>query len=359
MEDGMSAMPPVQVQCPLPLVVRINRFVRGHFVHLISLVALISFLAPGLSSTLRAPRLGPLDASGASLFLMMLSAAIQCSLGAMRGVFTRPRALAVCLAQYFVVLPLSCWALSHLCVPLLGAKLGEPIQLGLELVILMPVAATASIWVRDTKGDLELLVSLVVITMSIGVVSAPAYLWLMSGLSRSSIIVPPLTILRQLAFGVLLPLCTGVVLNKLLRPRLARVQPYFGFLGNLGLFLAVFLNVGIAAPMLRTLSFRQIAISIAIVLVVNLANFILGGLMGRLGRLRRGSQVTCEFSSGMRSNGTALVVGLASFPGVPLVTVPAAIYIIFQHLLAGVVRSRLAARFADEVTPIALRIARP
>jgi predicted Na+-dependent transporter len=46
----------------------------------------------------------------------------------------------------------------------------------------------------------------------------------------------------------------------------------------------------------------------------------------------------------MRSNGTALVVGLASFPHSPLVTVPAAIYIIFQHLLAGAVKSSLAAR---------------
>ena len=49
----------------------------------------------------------------------------------------------------------------------------------------------------------------------------------------------------------------------------------------------------------------------------------------------------------MRSNGSALVVGLGSFPNAPLVAVPAAIYIIFQHLLAGIVKSRLAARFGD------------
>jgi hypothetical protein len=49
----------------------------------------------------------------------------------------------------------------------------------------------------------------------------------------------------------------------------------------------------------------------------------------------------------MRSNGTARVVGVASFPNAPLVTVPAAIYIIFQHLLASIMKSRLAARFGD------------
>jgi len=51
-----------------------------------------------------------------------------------------------------------------------------------------------------------------------------------------------------------------------------------------------------------------------------------------------------SFSSGMRSNGTALVIGMASFLKAPLVTVPAAIYIIFQHLLASLVKRRLAAR---------------
>ena len=49
----------------------------------------------------------------------------------------------------------------------------------------------------------------------------------------------------------------------------------------------------------------------------------------------------------MRSNGTALVVGLASFPTMPMVTVPAAIYIIFQHLVAGVVKARQMARYRD------------
>jgi predicted Na+-dependent transporter len=200
--------------------------------------------------------------------------------------------------------------------------------------------------VRDTKGDLELLVSLVVITMAIGTFSAPIYLYYMSG--SSSIAIPRLMVLRQLAVGVLLPLATGVVLNRLLRARLARIQPYFTLLGSVGLFMAVFLNVGTASPLLRQLSLGQIGAALLIVLAVNLANFALGAILGRWARFGRDHQVTCEFSSGMRSNGTALVVGLASFPNAPLVTVPAAIYIIFQHLLAGAVKSRLLARFGRQ-----------
>jgi predicted Na+-dependent transporter len=129
-------------------------------------------------------------------------------------------------------------------------------------------------------------------------------------------------------------------LNRVLGARLPKVQPAFTCLGSFGLFLAVYLNVGTASPLLKQLSLVQIAWAIVIVLAVNLANFILGALAGKLAGLGREHQVTCEFSSGMRSNGTALVVGLASFPTAPLVTVPAAIYIIFQHLVASVVKSR-------------------
>jgi predicted Na+-dependent transporter len=290
---------------------------------------------------------GHVDASGTSLFLMMISAAIQCSFGALREVLTRPKPLLVCLGQFFLVLPLSCWLLGGLCVPLLGRSLGEPIQIGLDLVILMPIAATAAIWVRDTKGDLDLLVSLVVITMSVGTLTAPAYLYFMTGLTANSIVIPHLMILRQLIAGVLVPLVIGVTLNRVLHRRLHRIQPFFNFLGSIGLFTAVYLNVGTAAPLVRRLPASQIAVAMLIVLAVNLANFLLGSAVGRIAGFRRGHQVTCEFSSGMRSNGTALVVGLASFPNLPLVTVPPAIYIILQHLLAGMVKSRLLARFGD------------
>ena len=209
--------------------------------------------------------------------------------------------------------------------------------------MLMPVAATATIWVRDTKGDIELLVSLVVITMSLGTLIAPTYLYFMSGLTANSIVIPRAAHLAPA--GHRRASCrssSACALNRVLRARLSRVQPYFAFAGNVGLFMAVFLNVGTAAPLLRHLLAAPDRLR-----DLDRARGQPHQLRARLGRSAaspasaRDHQVTCEFSSGMRSNGTALVVGLASFPDTPLVTVPAAIYIIFQHLLAGVVKARL------------------
>src|SRR6185312_13031181 len=125
-------------------------------------------------------------------------------------------------------------------------------------------------------------VTLVVITMSVGTFLAPTYLYYMSGLTANSIVIPRALILHHLMVGVLLPLVVGLVLNKVLRKHLATVKPYFAFGGNVGLFMAVFLNVGTASPLLRDLTMRQIVFAVLIVLSVNVANFVLGSLVGRL-----------------------------------------------------------------------------
>jgi predicted Na+-dependent transporter len=332
----------------------INSFVRRHFVHLISMVALLAYLTPSVSCTIRAHRLAGdlLDASTLSLVLMVSSAALQCSLGAFRSVLSRPRALLACLAQLFVFLPLTCWLLGRLCVPLLGREVGQPLEIGLHLVVLMPVTASAAIWVRDSDGDIELLMSLVVITMAVGALAAPLYLHCMSDAETNPIVVPRLMIQRQLVIGVLAPFLVGCGLNRLFREQMRRIRPCSSFIGSMGVFLAVYLNVGAAFPVLRRLSAPQIAWATMIVLMVNVSNFVLGSLIGHLTGLERDQQVTCEFSSGMRSNGTALVVGLGAFPSTPLVTVPAAICIVFQHLVASIVKARWAPRGRPFPVPV-------
>ena len=343
--------------------IMVNTFVRKHFVHLISLLALLAFLTPGVSHDgARASRAhGQLDASGVSLFLMMLSAAIQCGFGAFRGVVARPKALLVCLAAVLRrAAGSAAGSLGQLCVPLLGRELGEPIQIGLDLVILMPVAATASIWVRDTKGDIELLVSLVVITMSIGTLIAPIVPLLHERpdgeLDRHSA--------RCSSSSSWSSACScrsssASRSTPVLRKRLSRVQPYFAFARQRRPVHGRLSSTS-ARPRrsCANLSLHQIACAILIVLAVNADQ--LPPRLGDRPRRRpatRGHQVTCEFSSGMRSNGTALVVGLASFPSTPLVTVPAAIYIIFQHLIAGIVKSRLVRRLGEGETAPAVAAA--
>src|SRR5262249_21988577 len=155
-------------------------------------------------------------------------------------------------------------------------------------------------------GNLELLVSLVVITMSIGTLTAPMYLHFMSGLTANSIVIPRLLILRQLVTGVLGPLVVGMSLSRILGKRLPVLRPWVALMGSTGRFMAVYLNVGTAAPLVRHLPIQHIAFAVLIVLAVNVANFVLGAVLGRAAGLPRDHEVTCEFSSGMRSNGTAL-----------------------------------------------------
>src|SRR5262249_42546801 len=121
---------------------QVNAFVRKHFVHLISVIALVAFLTPGIAASVRAHKAlyDQLDASSFSFLPMRLPAPIQSRHKAFPGTIRPPKPPLVCLAQYFLVLPLGCWLLGQVCIPLLGRRVGEPMQIGLDLVILMPVA---------------------------------------------------------------------------------------------------------------------------------------------------------------------------------------------------------------------------
>ena len=114
-----------------------------------------------------------------------------------------------------------------------------------------------------------------------------------------------------------------------------RWQAVFAFAGSVGLHLAVCANVGVALPVLKHLELRTVIIVVGLTIALNLLNYGIAYLLSCWTHLAYEDRATTCLAGGMRSNGTALVVGLKSFPTYPLVTVPAAIYIIVQHLVAG------------------------
>jgi predicted Na+-dependent transporter len=128
--------------------------------------------------------------------------------------------------------------------------------------------------------------------------------------------------------------------------------------GSVGLHLAVFANVGVALPVFKTLDLVAMLSVVGLTLALNLLNYGIAYLLSRWTRLSYEDRATICLAGGMRSNGTALVMGLTSFPMYPCVTVPAAIYIIVQHLVAGQLVKYLLkerAALAEAVPPLGAR----
>jgi hypothetical protein len=157
----------------------------------------------------------------------------------------------------------------------------------------------------------------------------------MLDLSSNDVHFPANTLVRLLVLCIVVPLITGICLRELAPSWTRRWQSLFGIGGSLGLYIAVFANIGTAIPHIKEVGLATLGLMVALVLVVNILNYGVAYVAGRASDLDYAEGAALGFAGGMRSNGTAMVVGLKTFPAYPLVTLPAAIYIVSQHLVAG------------------------
>ncbi|MBI3182959.1 MAG: bile acid:sodium symporter [Myxococcales bacterium] len=329
----------------------VNRWIaaRSHWL-LVSLVAAnLAFPAAGLAlkqvDLFRVPGTPwDYDFSTLALTAMMLSASVQCRVGDF-GELARQSAAASLLLAY-VLAPAWALAASTVALGAFGGESALELRLGLFFTSLMPIAMTSAMWVRVAAGNVALALGLIAITTLFSVAAVPAYVHLFPGLAEGPVSVPVGEIVRQLVLSVTLPLLAGLSLRRLFPAAAERALPALGLLGNLGLFAALSTNVASAASHIRSEP-AVLVVACAGTVAANLGLFALSLACARHLRSRRpglphADAVALVLAGGMRSTGTAMVIGSAAFPMMPLVTIPAAIYSISQQLLAGLLSRALA-----------------
>ncbi len=325
----------------------LNRRVRDEFVQVLLGAVALGVLLPELGLWLKDAPLGVMpftgwryDVPNLALGVMMLSASVQCELRDFRHLVERPRAGVFALLVVYLVVPLAASALGLFGASELPPELGEQLQVGLMMSALMPVATTSSVWVRQNGGALALLLALIMVTTALSVLSVPLYLTALVGISGADVQVPAATLVEQLVMSVSLPCAVGLALRALWPRGCARWTPLFSLLGSLALIAAILVNMAVASPHLWQQG-RAVALMVALAAALAGVSFGVGLLAARWAGLAREDAVTLLFASGMRSNSTGLVLALKSFPALPLVCVPAAAYLIVQHVLGALVTRSL------------------
>ncbi|MGQ0506447.1 MAG: bile acid:sodium symporter family protein [Myxococcaceae bacterium] len=316
-------------------ITNVNRFVRDRFVWVLLAGVGLGVLAPRSGLWLKELKLqGGYDFPNLALGLMMLSASVQCELRDFRQIVARPRAGALALVVLYVVVPLLAAAIGAYGARFVPEELQEQLQVGLMMSALMPVAMTSSVWVRLNGGSLALLLALIILTTALSVATVPLYLTALVGISGAGVAVPTSTVVEQLVMSVTLPSVLGLILRATWSRWVDRWTPLFSLLGNIALVGAVLVNMAVAAPHLDRHG-SAIAVMSAMAVGLALIAFVTGLGAARFLGLAREDSVTLLFASGMRSNSTGLVLALKSFPHMPLVCVPAAVYMIAQHLMGA------------------------
>lgn len=285
------------------------------------------------------------DFANAALGVMMLAASMQVELRDFRQLRERPRGGLVGLAMIYGVLPALVGTVGLLWADLSGSERGLEVLLGLMMSALMPVAMTSSVWVRQGSGNLPLLLALIALTTALSVVSVPLYLAGLIEISGAALTIPTEGIVQQLVISVTLPLAAGLALRRWAPGLTARFSGFVSLLSHLALWAVVVANVAVALP--HVLADGETFAAIAALTVgLNLACYGVGLLAARWLKLSREDAITLLFGCGMRSNSTGLMIGLKGFPGMPLVVVPAALYLLTQHLLAALITRLLRRRGA-------------
>lgn len=322
---------------------RLNAQFKAHFVLVLLAAVALGAAFPRLGLALKDLRLFSLpggrwayDFPNLALGLMMLSASVQCELRDFRRLADRPRGGIVSLVVFYFLVPAlaALWGLVGAAV--LPERIGLQLEIGVMLSALMPVAMTSSVWGRMTGGNLPQLIALITFTTAWSLLSVPAYLSVLLGVSGSAVDVPTGTIVEQLVLSTTAPLLLGLSLRRLAPGWAVRLGPWLDGLANLSLLAVVVANVAVAAPHIRVEG-AVVAAMLVFTVGLNLSCYAVGLLLARWLGLAREDAIALLFGSGMRSNSTGLVIGLKSFPAMPLVAVPAAVYMISQHVIGAYV----------------------
>jgi bile acid:Na+ symporter, BASS family len=328
---------------------RLNGLHRSHFVTILLSAVVMGAVWPSAGVWLkdwaffRVPGTGWLyDFPNLSLGLMMLSASLQVDLRDFRQLQQRPRAGMVGLFVVYLFLPAVTATVGLVWANASGQERGLELLLGLMLSTLMPVAMTSCVWIRQCGGNLALLLALIAMTTATAVATVPLSLTGLIGFAEAKLSVPTGSIVQQLVVSVTLPLVCGVALRRWLggRARFGAIQSMSTLLGHVALWLIVVANVGVALPHVLADSTAFFTV-VGLTVLLNLFAYATGLVFARVLDLSQEDALTLIFASGMRSNSTGLMLGLKTFPGMPLVAVPAAIYMVSQHLIAAVLSRAL------------------
>lgn len=191
---------------------------------------------------------------------------------------------------------------------------GQPyMALGLLLAGLVPTSGMTISWTGLARGNTAAAVKMTVIGLTLGALATPFYIQLLLG---AHIQVDPITVIRQIAVIVFLPMAAGFATRQLLVKRFGRqrfqqeIGPRFPGLSTIGVLGIVFVAMALKARAIAGAP-QVLASILAPLLIVYAVNYLISTLAGR--RLPRGDAIALVYGTVMRNLSIALAIALNAF----------------------------------------------
>ncbi len=250
------------------------------------------------------------------LFLVIFAIMLFVEVKEVGKAFTKVKPTTLALLTNFVFTPLFAWFLGWLFL-----RNYPDLWAGVVLYKLTPCIGWYLIFIDLAEGDVPWGMALLPWNLVLQIVLLPVYLWLLVG---KVVPVDALELLRSVAIFLLLPFALGWLTRAALIRWRGKEWTYGTFkhtMGEVKLWALVAVIIGIFASQsaLSLSDLGRVALLIFVISLFFVSMFLIGLLVGRLGKLGYEDTTTLIFTTTARNSEAVLPVAAAAFPGHPLV----------------------------------------
>ncbi len=256
---------------------------------------------------------------------MTFAGSLSSNFQSLKDVVAHPFPILLAMMILHVLMPLCAWGVGHITFP------GDTYTItGLVLAMVIPTGITSFVWVSIYKGNIPMVLSVILFDTLLSPLIVPYSLSLFMG---QKIEMDYIDIMKGLLGMVVIPSLLGMLLNQLTHGKIkdqlgAPLAPF----SKIAIGFVVMLNGAVVAPYLKNINLKLVSITV-IVFVIALTGYLFSFLLGRFMKQDRATVITLTFSGGMRNISAGAVIGVTFFP--PAVAVPVVVGMLFQQVLAS------------------------
>ncbi|MBS4213729.1 bile acid:sodium symporter family protein [Neobacillus rhizophilus] len=256
---------------------------------------------------------------------MTFAGSLNSNFKSLKDAMLHPFPIFIAMLILHLLMPLFAWGVGHITFPNDAYTIT-----GLILGMVIPTGITSFVWVSIYKGNIPLVLSIILLDTLLSPIIVPYSLSVFMG---QKIEMDYVDIMKGLFGMVVIPSIIGMLLNQWTKGKInqqlgVKLAPF----SKISMGFVVMLNGAVVAPYLRNIDLKLVGIMVT-VFIIALCGYLLSFFLGRILIGDRDTAITLTFSGGMRNISAGAVISVTYFP--PAVAVPVVVGMLFQQILAS------------------------
>ncbi|MEH7747403.1 bile acid:sodium symporter family protein, partial [Neobacillus drentensis] len=256
---------------------------------------------------------------------MTFAGSLSSNFHSLKEVIVHPFPIFIAMLILHILMPIWAWSVGHVLFS------GDIYTItGLILGMVIPTGVTSFMWVAIYKGNIPLVLSIILIDTLLSPIIVPYSLSLFMG---ETIEMDFVSIMKGLLGMVVIPSLIGMYLNQVTKGKIkdqlgTRLAPF----SKICLGFVVTLNGAVVAPYLKNINLKLVSITLTVFMIA-LTGYLFSFLIGKFFKGGRDNVISLTFTGGMRNISAGAVIAVSYFPAA--VAVPVVVGMLFQQVLAS------------------------